>query len=510
MEHARSKVADTALFAVIAGFASGIVFDSFVAQTAPMHICIGAAAFLSAFMFFASKKERLWLLAAGLFLSASLLGGYRSEMAKPDMLRYRDAVGTKVSVEGIVADQPRAKNGDQRFTLDAGRVSMLVTARGYPKLSYGDKVAATGTLAVPENFMTDQGTEFDYVSYLYKDGILYQLKNATASVESHGHGSWLVAHLMPVKDAIVASFHRVLPAREADLLAGLNLGEKSDIDPNFRDALVTTGTIHIIALSGYNVTVVANALRDLFTDILGLAASAASFAGGICIVLFVVMTGLQSSAIRAGIMALIGLFARGKGRTYDAFRALALAGFLMILYDPKYLVYDVSFQLSFLATLGIIFVTPMLERAFVRVPKKFLFVIPLREAMSVTLGAQLGVLPFILYKMGTLSIISLPANILVLPAVPLAMGVGGLAGLIGAFSVGLAYPVSYLTYGLLRYITGTILFFSKVPYAAVVLRHFPLWLCLAMYASLLFWIRRTLRTGEGSLSSRTAPRLSSS
>jgi competence protein ComEC len=517
MEHERTKKLDTIFFSLVLGFCSGIIFDSLFTPTTPMLICIGVFAFVSLGVYFFSKTSRLILLGISIALVAALFGSYRAEIAKPDMERFSNAVGTKVSVEGLVAGKPSVKNGSQKFTLDVsplrrghgGNVSINVTAKDIPPVAYGDKVLVSGTLALPENFMTGQGIEFDYVSYLYKDDILYQLKNSTLAVESHGHGNWLVGKLIPVKDAIVTSFHRVLPGREADLLAGLNLGEKSNIDSAFRDDLVTTGTIHMIALSGYNVTVVANALRDLFVDILGLSARVASFAGGICIILFVVMTGLQSSAIRAGIMALIGLFARGKGRAYDAFRALILAGFIMILYDPKYLVYDVSFQLSFLATLGIIFVTPALEQKFARIPKKFLFIIPLREAMSVTLGAQLGVLPFILFKMGTLSIISLPANIMALPAVPFAMGIGMLAGLVGWFSPGIAYPFSIVTYGLLRYITGTIQFFAKVPYAAVVLKHFPLWLCLALYALLIWWLYNVWKKEKAELSvtSQIAPQL---
>ena len=110
--------------------------------------------------------------------------------------------------------------------------------------------------------------------------------------------------------------------------------------------------------------------------------------------------------------------------------------------------------------------------------------------MSVTLGAQLGVLPFILYKMGTLSIIALPANILILPAVPFAMGIGALAGLIGTFSIGLAYPAALVTHWLLKYITGLVMYFAKVPYASVVLKHFPIWLCLLLYAALVYWLYR--------------------
>ncbi len=401
---------------------------------------------------------------------------FRYYSTRPDATRYQNSVGTSVSLEGIITEEPATKAYGQSFVLDVGKQSVLVDAGRDPTLAYGDKVTVTGVLELPQNFMTDQGTEFDYVSYLYKDNILYEMKKAKVAVLSHDNGNWLVARLIPVKNAVVQSFHRVLPGREADLLAGLNLGEKSNISKQFRDDLVTTGTIHIIALSGYNVTIIANVMRTVLPDIFG----------AIGIVLFVTMTGLQSSAIRAGIMALIGLFARAKGRTYDAFRALVLAAVLMLMWNPKYLLYDVSFQLSFLATLGILFITPILEQRLARIPKG------LRELMSVTLGAQLGVLPFILYKMGTLSLIALPANILILPAVPYAMGFGLLAGLVGSFSVMLAYPISFITHLLLKYITGMVTYFAKVPYASVMFHHFPLWLCLGLYAVLVFIIYRSV------------------
>ena len=489
MDGARAKITDTILFSTMLGFATGIVFNAFIHIPAPMLICIGAVAFLAFVIFIFAKRHRHVFLGIALFLAASFLGGWRMEAAKPDLSYLADKVGQKVTLTGTI-DAPEFRTGGIQFTLDTGQASVIVTTKDYQELSYGDEVTVTGKLWKPENFTTDQGTEFDYVSYLYKDDVLYTMSYAKVAVLSHDNGSWLVAKLGPVEDWFLRSFNRVLPVQEADLEGGLVLGSKENISSSFRDALVATGTIHIIALSGYNVTVVANALRAFFVDILGLGTLVASGAGAICIMLFVVMTGLQSSAIRAGIMALVGLFARGKGRTYDAFRALLLAGFLMVLYDPKYLPYDVSFQLSFLATLGIIFLVPILERAFVRVPKKFLYVIPLREAMSVTLGAQLGVLPFILFKMGTLSIISLPANILVLPAVPIAMGLGTLAGVLGAFSRTVAYPFAIVTEWLLKYITQTVVFFSKVPYASVVIKHFPLWLCLALYVVLICWVNR--------------------
>ncbi len=487
-KHSRLRIVDGILFGIVSGFCVGIILGAF-ADAGREWLwgigTVGAAAFLCAA--FRPFRRSIFI---GVFLLASILGIMRMNDAKPDLSVLADKVDQKVTVRGII-DGPEFRSSGIQFTLDTGTTNIIVSTKDYQTLAYGDEVEVTGKLRKPDNFTTDQGTEFDYVSYLYKDDILYRMSYAKVTVLSHGHGNWLVAHLAPVEDWFLDSFARVLPVKDADLEGGLVLGSKENISPEFRDDLVATGTIHIIALSGYNVTIVANALRDLFVDILGLSAGIASGAGAICIVIFVIMTGLQSSAIRAGIMALIGLFARNRGRTYSAFRALVLAGFLMILYDPKYLVYDVSFQLSYLATLGIIFITPVLERAFARVPKKILWVVPVQELMSVTLGAQLGVLPFILYKMGTLSLIALPANILVLPAVPYAMAFGTLAGLVGKVSIMLATPVAMFTSLLLKYITGMVTFFAKVPYASVVVHQFPLWLCVILYCVLIAWLYRS-------------------
>ncbi len=410
--------------------------------------------------------------------------------SRPDATVLAQSVGQKITISGI-ASEPTQKASGLQFVLDTEKnVNISVTALPGTTLAYGDEVVVTGLLEKPENFMTDQGTEFDYISYLYKDNILYQIRRAKVEVVSSGNGNWVVARLLPLKRKIVESFEKVFPDSDASLLAGINLGEKSAIDADFRNDLVTTGTIHIIALSGYNVTIVANALRDLFVDIFGLSVKFAGISGGICIMIFVIMTGLQSSAVRAGIMALIGLFARTRGHTYNAFRALLFAGFLMLLWNPKYLVYDVGFQLSFLATLGIIFITPILEQKFRRIPKKVLFILPLRELMSVTLGAQLGVVPFILYKMGTLSFISLVANIVILPAVPFAMVTGFFAGIIGLFSLGLAYPLAWVTSELLHYITWAVSFFAKVPHASMTLRHVPILLCLSLYGIIVMLVYR--------------------
>ncbi len=480
---------DSILLSVLLGTILGILYGS-LAPIAPwIHIMILGAIFIFCGYSLIRKNKRAVVFVC--IASFSFLFGYeRFVLSLPDMRGSESYVGEKVLFQGVVIEEPDEKEYGVQFVLDVGRYNILVSTDASTDIVYGDEVTVRGTVLLPENFKTNQGTDFDYVSYLYKDNIVYRMQSADVHVLSHDNGNALIAKLIPVKNWVVRGFHSVFPKNEADLLAGLNLGEKSAIDAQFRDDLITTGTIHMIALSGYNVTIIVSALREFFVDILGLSVYTASIMGGIGVVLFVILTGLQSSAVRAGIMALIGIIARTEGRPYHVFRALLFAGFCMLMWNPKYLMYDVSFQLSFLATLGIIFITPLLERRFARIPKKFLFIIPLREALAVTLGAQIAVLPFIVYTMGTLSLIALPANIIILPAVPYTMGFGFLSGLLGTISHTFAYPFVLVTHGLLSYITYLVEFFADVPFASLVIKHIPLSLCLGIYALLIYFVSR--------------------
>ena len=483
-----SYALDRIFISVILGISIGIIFDTFFRfEYDVFTISIFGIIFLV--LGIANKINiKQILLCLSIVCFATLLGMARIEMADSGVSTLENSVGQKVTLEGVI-DIPVEKiyNVQSKLPLSDGQTILIYTAK-YPKLSYGDKISVTGTLQKPKNFLTDQGNEFDYVSYLYKDDIVYILQNGKANIISHANGNVLISPLLFLKNWFVQGYGRILSPDEADLMGGLTLGTKENISKEFRNSLVVTSTIHIIALSGYNVTIVANFLRSLLSQIPFLGSRGALAGGGIGIILFVLMTGAQSSAIRAGIMALTALIGRGKGRTYDAFRALMLAGFMMILWNPKFLIYDVSFQLSFLATLGMIFLTPIFLNLFARIPENIFKHIPLREMMATTLGAQLSVLPFIIYKMGVLSLIALPANILILPAIPFAMGIGTLAGIIGNFSITIATPFAFMTHLLLRYIIILVNFFAQIPFAYVTLKGVSIFVCLGLYAILILWV----------------------
>ena len=403
----------------------------------------------------------------------------------PDRPDYGDAVGKSVSVEGEVINAPDIRVFNQRLTIRPSNQESNILAV-VPKeidVSYGDMVKVEGKLETPENFITSSGKEFNYERYLANQDIYYIINNADIEVISHDHGSIIKSWLFKFRNAFMKNISKVISPPESDLANGLILGARGGFDAKTRDEFISTGTIHIIALSGYNVTIVAESTMK----ILGLmfAQSVGITLGVVVIILFVILSGASATAVRAGIMAVVILFARLTGRTYDAGRALVIAALLMIAYDPRVL-NDISFQLSFIATFGVLFLTPKVIGWVRFLPMRFGF----REVVATTIAATVAVLPILLYTTGILSIVSLPANILILPLIPLTMFFSFLVGAFGFISPILAIPFAYVAHLLLLYILYVIHFFASLSFASLTIKSFPLFITIILYGFILWWVFR--------------------
>ncbi|MEK7459528.1 MAG: ComEC/Rec2 family competence protein, partial [Patescibacteria group bacterium] len=281
------------------------------------------------------------------------------------------------------------------------------------------------------------------------------------------------------KEKFLEKINFTIQNPESLLMGGLILGERASFSDELREKFINTGTIHIVALSGYNITIVAEWIMKLFKF---LPLNFGIGVGIFSIIFFVLMTGGVSTAVRAGIMAVLVLIARATGRTYDVGRALLLTAVIMIIFNPMILRYDVSFQLSFIATVGVIYFTPKIEKYFLWVTKRF----GLRDVFSVTTAAYIFVLPFILYKMGNLSLVAIPANILILPFIPFTMLLGFLTGFVGLISYFIAIPFGYISYLLLHYELGVIDILSSIPFASFSIPNFPFILVILIYAYFIY------------------------
>ena len=200
------------------------------------------------------------------------------------------------------------------------------------------------------------------------------------------------------------------------------------------------------------------------------------------IVLFAVMTGAGATVVRASLMALLVLLARATGRVSEMATLLFVAAFAMLMHNPKILVFDPSFQLSFLATIGLLFLAPRWTRYFSFLPKRF----GIREAASATVATQIFVFPFIAYTIGEISVVSFLVNILILPLIPLSMLFSFLAATTGFFHYILSIPFSFTAFTLLEYELLVTKFFASFTYASVVVTNFSFVSLIFVYATLIF------------------------
>lgn len=469
---------DKTIYAICFGFILGILVSSFVYINLYTNIFIatlsGVVILLSAYIY-----KSKWGIIFAFFLFAISLGIFRLDLAlNENSLIYEDRVGENISISGVVVDSPAIGDKNQKLNVlvigDVGDTEILITTNLNEEYKYGDELYIRGSIEKPENFLTEQGKVFDYINYLRKDEIHYVVRYPEIEILSRDNGNFIKRGLFNIKDKFLEKLDRSIASPESLLMGGLILGEKSSFDEKTREDFIRTGTIHIVALSGYNVTIVAWWFMQIFS-FLPFAVSIG--AGIISIILFVIMAGGASTAVRAGIMAILILLSRKISRTYDVSRALIVTAVIMLLFNPLILVFDVSFQLSFIATIAVIYLTPKVEKYFKWVTPRF----GLRDIVSVTFSAYIFVLPFILYKMGNLSLVALPANILILPVIPLTMALGFVTGALGLIIYELSVPFGLLSYLLLHYELGVISMFSGLPFASFTISGFPLILTLFIY-----------------------------
>lgn len=358
--------------------------------------------------------------------------------------------------------KPKEKTSDISSKGHPMSQAILVTTNLYPQYQYGDLLRLDAKLELPPPM-----EDFDYRMYLAKENIFYLGKNPKMENLNHNNGNIFYRWLIEVKNKLMDNTEKLLPSPTAGLLIGLIIGGASKLPSFVQDEFSRTGLSHIVAVSGYNVTIVAEYLM-LMCLFLGFWRRQAFWFAVIGIFLFVLMIGFPSSAVRAALMGTLLLWAMKNGRLANSQNAILCAASIMLLINPLLLRWDVGFQLSFLATLGIVYIYPLTDQHVVQKVKDYHKFIPmLLEILFLTLSAQVFVLPIILYNFNQLSIISPLANLLVLPIVPFTMMLGFLMLLFSLIFPPLATIFSWLIYLPLKYETAIIHFMAGLKYSAV-------------------------------------------
>lgn len=480
-------MADALAVAGVLGFLAGIIVAPPASAPFFLWVLLTCGVLIGAWLRFRFTPYAV----VSCFMLAAILGALvlaHGRAPFPEVLQ--DALGSEITQEGVVVREPDVRETNQKvaISLDAVDATVLAVTNRHVSVSPGDRVVVSGVLELPEPFETNTGRVFAYDAFLEKDGVSALLIRADIEVVGRSDGLWfsMLRALIEVKRSFAQGVESALPEPAASLAEGMLLGGKQGLGNELLQSFILVGLVHIVVLSGYNITIVAEAVVRAASRV---GRRAGMLVAGIVVIAIVLAAGAGAAAVRAGIMAAIALLARITGRTYDAFRALLLAVVLMLLHSPLLLVWDPGFQLSVVATLGLIFGAPLIAKRLPSTLPEFW-----KELIASTVAAQVAVLPLLLYQTGLLSLVSLPANLLVLPVVPLAMLASFFAECAGMVWPVLGQLLGIPAYLLLSYVIAVAEIGATLPGASVVVPVFPREAVVLSYVLLvLVWWRYTKR-----------------
>jgi competence protein ComEC len=467
---------------------AGIWLASQVSQPWWAWLVLGALAGGACFLLREDERFRMPLV----FAAVLGLGGARYQLAQPAYTRnflatYND-IG-EVTLEGVIWDAPdvRESRSNLRVRVEtllladsdaAIRVSGLVliyaprfsdsrlNATGAGEFQYGDRVRVFGVLETPPKF-----DDFSYRDYLARQGVYSQLRQARVNFLEARQGNPVFQILFDFKTRALEILEQIFPEPHAALLQGILLGVESGIPPDLQQAFSATGTSHIVAISGFNIAILAGLFAALANRAFG--AQRGALIAILGIAAYTVLVGAGASVVRAAIMGSLALVAQRLGRRTVGLNTLAVAVFAMTLVNPLTL-WDVGFQLSVGATLGLILYAEPLEAAFRQRVERFTtpqnaarLTSWLAESFLLTLAAQITTLPLMAYYFRSLSLVSLLANVVILPAQPAVMLVGGVALIAGLVWLPLGRMVAWLAWPFTAYTLAFVEFFARFPAASL-------------------------------------------
>ncbi len=398
--------------------------------------------------------------------------------------------GTYVSLVGLINKEPDIRPDATRYRVFPNQLwkgggeepihslkgFVLIEVPRYPSFQYGDVFRINCRLETPEPF-----DGFRYDRYLARDGIFSICRDAEIEKIFSGSGSAVMGRILFLKQKMTDRVALLWHEPYASFVSGVLYGYRGGLG-ELQEDFNRTGVSHIVAISGYNIMIVGTAIIWLCIS-LWIPRKRAFFLVTFAIVLFVIFTGASASVVRAGVMAILVLSAHQFGRVARMGNVLVFAASLMILHNPFVLWYDAGFQLSFLATMGLVYLTPLVRPWFRWMPSVFGF----RETTIATIAAIIATLPLMLYHFGRFSIVAPLVNVAILWVIPGIMLLGFTSVMTSLVLVPLGDFFATLAWIAMEYCVRIVRLFSHLPFAAIVIT-VPAFFVALLYAALLWWV----------------------
>lgn len=427
------------------------------------------------------SKSKIFLLVSLIFLLANFVWLFYFDSSKNQDFGYGK----------FYTFQAKIKNLDKKIdgwniiikpkNLENFSGYILVYVPLYPEYSYGDILEFSCKIYKPEPIVDEVGKVFFYDKYLAKDDIYascYRPRISKISQEKD-----VAYYLFKTKNYFWSNLNVYLVEPASSFSKAILLASRREIQSELRDNFAKVGLSHMIAISGLHMAIIVWLLQIFLLGI-GLSRKASFvFLLGILFI-YLYLIGFPSSAVRASAMVIIVMLGPFLARSTNSVYSLLLVVDLFVLSNRYLLLYDIGFQLSFLAVLGLLFYVKFFSNVLFFIPRHF----KIREVVAVTLSAQVFTWPLIIYYFNIFSIIAPLANLLILPLLPLVLFFSLLLALVG-FLPWLADIVAWPLFVLLKIIVITAEYLSKIPYAYFVVNNFSVHL---LIISFIFMIIITL------------------
>jgi competence protein ComEC len=492
------QISNSPLLWISAALLAGIILASLVALPTLAWFGLAFLAMLVAILL--RLVHRRWTFAILLLPGFLFLGAVRYQMAQPplvpmpNLIAYYNETPQRVYVTGILAEPPDIRDTYMNLRIDVRKVDtgagdqdvsgiLLVRLTKEYAVVYGDHVRVRGFVQIPP-----ENEEFSYRDYLAMQGIHSTLSAYSVTILPGPEINPLWAFMYNIKASMLEHVYQLFPSPEASLLAGILLGEDNNMPSAVQQAFKNTGTAHIIAISGFNIAIIAGIFVTLFNRFFG--KNLGAVFAILSIIFYTLLVGASASVVRAAIMGTLSIIASQFGRRNLALTALAASALVMAMFNP-FVLWDIGFQLSFAATLGLVLYAQPMQNAVAAFLAHYFpassidkFIGPFSDYFLLTLAAQVTTLPITSYHFNRVSLVSLIANPVVLPPQPAVMVLGGLAVLLSHLYMPLGQVLAWVAWPFAAYTIRMVEFFNGFPGGVMILGDFSLLAVILFYAIL--------------------------